>query len=58
MKGRNTTVVAARIPDRLWAMVKAEAVFSGKTVSELIKEILAEHCKYEQEERREVSYEG
>lgn len=54
MRGRNTTIASARIPDQLWAMVKADAVFSDKTVSELIKEIIAHHYEYKHEETREV----
>lgn len=48
-------MIATRVPDSLCAMVKAEAAFAEKTVSELIKEILAEHYNYKEQE--EVNYE-
>lgn len=49
-------MISARIPDSLWAMIKLEVELSGKTVSELVKGILAAHCGYEEQEEGEANH--
>ena len=55
MKGRNTTTVAFRLPDDLLVMVKASAGVSGKTLSEYIKDTLAEKYPHWRDRRWEDS---
>jgi len=39
-RGRNTTVIAVRVPDSVYAMVKARAERQGMTISEYLRAIV------------------
>lgn len=59
MKGRQTTVLAVRVPDELYLKVKRLALKRDLTVNDWLKQVVASAAKYgKQPKQPEVHNEG